>query len=144
MKDSYCINCKINICNDCLNEHYKHHIISFEDIGLNDKEKEEINESIKNFENNIEQMKNNLKRFINQIKEIKNNKNIYENDYLNNYKKFYINYINDLSENLNVFNFIDLINFSKIICKYEIKRKDLKKEIRILNCYEEAKQKEEY
>ena len=144
MKDSYCINCKRNICNDCLNEHYDHHIISFEDIGLNDKEKEEINESIKIFENNIEQMKNNLKRFINQMKEIKNNKNIYENDYLNNYKKFYINYINDLSENLNVLNFIDLIDFSKMICEYEIKRADLKKEIRILNCYEEAKQKEEY
>ena len=31
------------------------------------------------------------------MKEIKNNKNIYENDYLNDYKKFYINYINNLS-----------------------------------------------
>ena len=31
-----------------------------------------------------------------------------------------------------------------MICKYEIKREDLKKEIRIVNFHEEAKQKEEY
>jgi len=42
----YCVNCKINICDNCLNNHLSHEIIPFDEIGFNN---EEINK-IKDFE----------------------------------------------------------------------------------------------
>ena len=36
--NNYCKNCKKNICNDCLNYHFQHQIISFSQIGLTNEE----------------------------------------------------------------------------------------------------------
>ena len=34
----YCKNCKLNICEKCLNQHSSHQFIHFSKIGLNDEE----------------------------------------------------------------------------------------------------------
>ncbi len=122
INDSYCKECKQNICDKCINEHSNHQVISFTNIGLSDIEKNEVNKSIIIFENNINNMNKNIQNFVNKLKSLKGNELIYKNDNLNNYKKYYIDYINTLSQNMQITKFIELIDFSQIICEYNPKR----------------------
>ena len=57
---------------------------------------------------------------------------------INNYKIYYINQLNYIGEFISIPNLINLfdINPDDIICEYNNKEY---KEIKILNCYEEAK-----
>ena len=74
----YCKNCKLNICEYCLKEHNNHNIIAFYNIGLNDEEKEQIENLFQKIDNKINytQLKNNIKSFIDEMKSIKDNKTI--------------------------------------------------------------------
>ena len=79
----YCINCKYNICDICLNNHKLHEIISFKEIGINDSEIKEFEELIKNINNNIEKlnmMKRKIEEFLEDIKLISENSLIFENE----------------------------------------------------------------
>ena len=72
---------------------------------------------------------------------IKENNSIYNNDDKNNYKKYYIDYLNKLNKKIEIEENINIINLGKkeILCKYNIKKEELKNEIQILNCFEEVK-----
>ena len=39
INEGYCLNCKMNICEECLNEHLNHNIISLNKIGMSKEEK---------------------------------------------------------------------------------------------------------
>ena len=47
--DSYCQNCKLNICESCLDEHKNNKIISFNNIGLNNDEINQIDMLFQNW-----------------------------------------------------------------------------------------------
>jgi hypothetical protein len=73
----------------------------------------------------------------------KKDENIYENDYINDFKKFYIDYLKVMYEKLKIeeikiieINNINIQNY--IICEYEIKKEDTNKEIKILNSHDEV------
>jgi len=147
----YCKECKKNICNNCLNEHSTHTIITFNKIGLNDNEIKRIENifiDIDNKLNKFKKMKNDIEKLLLKMKSIKENKLIYENDIDNNYKEYYIKYLENINKILDN-NEIKLIDLTppenEIICIYDIiKNKDIKDDylinpIRILNCFEEAK-----
>ena len=142
----YCTKCNLNICNLCKNEHNSHKIISFSEIGLNDKEKNDFDYLLVEIEKNINQLnqiKNDLGKFYKDIISIKSNSSIYDNDKKNNYKKYYIDYLNILNlkckieDNLKI---IDLKNY--ILCYYDIKKQNLNQPIQILNFIDENKKKE--
>ena len=106
--NSYCTNCKVNICTNCIQEHNnEHNIILFSHIGLNNEEINKIENLFKEIQNKIFS----FKEFMKQIKSIKENVTVYENDINNNYKKYYIevleNINNQLQDKMNV-NLIDL------------------------------------
>ena len=106
--NSYCTNCKVNICTNCIQEHNnEHNIILFSHIGLNNEEINKIENLFKEIQNKIFS----FKEFMAQIKSIKENVTVYENDINNNYKKYYIevleNINNQLQDKMNV-NLIDL------------------------------------
>ena len=99
---SYCQNCKLNICESCLDEHNNHNIISFNNIGLNDEEIKQIENLFKDIDNKINilnQLKNDIKSFFDEMKLIKENRRIYENDEENNYKKHYIDILEKVKIN---------------------------------------------
>ena len=75
------------------------------------------------------------------------NENIYENDYVNDFKKFYIDYLKFMNEKMKIEEITIMeININKnnfniqnyIICEYEIKKEDINKEIKILNSHDEV------
>jgi len=143
----YCKNCKLNICEKCLNQHSSHQFIHFSNIGLNNEEINQIDILFKGIEKNINsfnQLKNEIQSFLNEMKIIKENISIYENDEKNNYKKYYIDILkkinNQLENKINI-NFINLKGNNFIICEYNIKKDKLNQPIGILNSYEEAKRK---
>ncbi len=73
----YYVNCKVNICDLCKNNHKKHQMILFSDIGLSQSELNRMENLIKTFENNINNLnkiKTDVESIINEIKLI--NKNI--------------------------------------------------------------------
>ena len=140
----YCINCKNNICDNCLIEHKSHKIIPFDNIGLNELEIKEMEKAIEKIENNfnkLNEIKGSIKRLLNKMKIIKENINIYDNDDKNNYKKYYINYLNKLSKEIEIEEEINIIKLRKkeILCEYNIKEEELKNKIQILNCFDEVK-----
>ena len=96
INEGYCLKCKKNICEECLNEHLNDDIIPLNKIGMNEKEKIKIENLIKEIEINIDKMKKmkeDITLFINKIKNINENTNIYENDDKNNFKEYYIKYL---------------------------------------------------
>ena len=104
--DLFCDSCKVNICQECKNEHKNHFIKSYADIIPN---KNKI-ESIKN------QIKMNNQKFENIIKEIED----YKKDFDIRYEKI-INFINFLKKSLidkllKEFNysFIDYYNYENL------------------------------
>ena len=110
----YCVDCKLNICDLCLDKHLSHEFIPFFQIGLNDLELNKYEILLKNIEENVNKlnkMKEEIKSFINKIKLCKNNINIYENDKENNI----------------------------IICEFDIDKDKLNKPIQILNYLNEEK-----
>lgn len=50
---SYCINCKLNICKDCLSKHNTHETIPFDTVGLNNEEIKQIEILFKDIEKRI-------------------------------------------------------------------------------------------
>ena len=138
----YCINCKINICDSCFNQHILHQIIPFSQIGFNNLELNQIQNLLNNIENNINKlikMKENIKSFINKIKLCKTNCDIYEKNLKNNFKEYYINCLNIINEKSKIEENINIINLKEnyIICEYDIKKEELNKPIQILNCLDE-------
>ena len=96
INEGYCLNCKKNICEKCLNEHLNDDIISLNKIGMSKKEKIKTENLIKEIEINIDkmiEMKEDITLFINRIKNINENTNIYENDDKYNFKEYYIKYL---------------------------------------------------
>ena len=96
INEGYCLNCKKNICEECLNAHLNHDIISLNKIGMSKEEKIKTENLIKEIEININKMnkmKEDITLFINKIKNINENTNIYENDDKNNFKEYYIKYL---------------------------------------------------
>ena len=96
INEGYCLNCKKNICEECLNEHFNHNIIPLNKIGMSEEEKIKTENLIKEIEINIskmKKMKEDITLFINKIKNINENTNIYENDDKNNFKEYYIKYL---------------------------------------------------
>ena len=148
----FCKTCKLNICEKCLNQHSSHKFIHFSKIGLNNEEVNKINylmEDIKNNLNHFKEQLNNIQDLINQMKLIKENLDIYDNNSKYNYKNYYIDILRIMNNQLKNkdINLIDLKQNNYIICEYDIKNKDINKllyffiePIRILNCYEEAKE----
>ena len=111
--NSYCKNCKKNICNDCLNDHSQHQIISFSEIGLTNEEIKKLDKLKQNIENNLNifmKILINIEKIINEIKLIKGNEFIYENDEKNNYKKYYIDALEMMNEQIKNKTNIDLID----------------------------------
>ena len=93
INEGYCLNCKNNICEECLNENLNHNIISLNKIGMSEEEKIKTENLIKEIKININkmiEMKEDITLFINKIKKINENTNIYENDDKNNFKEYYI------------------------------------------------------
>ncbi len=153
----YCKKCKKNICNDCLNIHNNHQIISFSKIGFTNEELnqvENINKEITNNLIHLNKIKNDISIILNQIKLIKENNSIYENDSSNNFKKYYIDNLKLLNDKIKIDENIELIelnlneqelsNNNFIICEYDIKEDNINKEIQILNCFEQALKEKSY
>ena len=112
---SYCKNCKLNLCEKCEGEHYKHKIIIYRKIINNIK---------------IEEMKKDLNENINRIKEYIKEINILNkiyNDVMINYKNDLYDYINIINEILyyldNLKNYATINNV--INFKLEILNKDI-------------------
>ena len=102
INEGYCLNCKKNICEECLNAHLNHDIISLNKIGMSKEEKIKTENLIKEIEINIDKMKKmkeDITLFINKIKDINENINIYENDDKNNFKEYYIKYLEIIKDN---------------------------------------------
>ena len=88
----YCKNCKLNIYNDCLKNHHSHQIISFDNIGLNNNELNNIEKLFKEIETRIYTC-NIIKENINFLFTKKINENICENDYVNEKINILISYL---------------------------------------------------
>ena len=131
--DSYCETCEYNICPSCLNQHHSHKIIPFEDIQFNQSELNQIQKSIKKFEDYINKLNNYYEK--------KKDNSIYENNIINNYKTNYIKQLNDLAELISIQNLINVFNLPDIISIYDVKKD---KSFKILNCYEESKKERHY
>ena len=143
----YCKECKINICEDCINKHNKHEIISFSKIGLTNEEINEIENINKEITYNMDKlnkMKDNITFLINQMKLIKENNSIYENNSSNNYKKYYIDCLHFINEKIKIEGNMELIELKDeilnnfIIAEYYINNDKINDEIQILNCFEEV------
>ena len=99
----YCPICKCNICLICYHEHSSknHKVILFSQIGFTKDELNQINDLIKQIENNIKKLTkiNNFIQNIKLIKEnIKENCSIYENDKKNNFKIYSIECIKIIND----------------------------------------------
>ena len=113
----YCKNCKMNICDECLNNHNNHNIIGLNKIGMSDKEILKTNELIKEIEINMKNMNKIKEDIISFLNKIKLNKNII-NDDDNNFKKYYIEYLEIIKEKLNMKENIIILDLNRD--KYKI------------------------
>ena len=132
--NTYCVKCKQNICEMCLNQHNQHNFILFSKIGLTQNEIKQFDNIMKEIEiniNKIADIKNEINKFISDIKLINDNCSIYENDNNNNYKYYSIKCLNIINEKLKL---KEIISLPKIE-KKDIKGKDdiNKKEIENIN-----------
>ena len=99
----YCVNCKVNICDSCQNNHKKHQMILFSDIGLSQSELNKMENLIKTFENNINylnKIKTDVESVINKMKLINKNNMIYDDNSKENYKEYYISCLNLINKQL--------------------------------------------
>ena len=134
--NAYCENCNCNICIKCFIKHYSHKIIKFEFIQFNENELEQIKTSVRKINTFIEKYND----YIENIRD--NDVSLYENTYINNYKKEYIKQLNYIGDFISIQNLIHILNINAdIMCEYDIKKE---KENKILNCYEEAVKEREY
>jgi len=116
---SYCNECKINLCFQCVIEHNNHEIINYINI-LPDENK--IKEEIKEFRNKIEKLNNKINNIIKVLNKVKENIEIYykiNNDIFNNYKIEDRNYeilynINEIKNNLKIIDIDEIINDNNI------------------------------
>ena len=133
----YCINCKNNICDNCLIEHKSHKLFSFNDIGLNESETIKMDNILQQIENNLiklNKLKERIINLLNHIKLKKENSSIFNNDIHNNFKQYYIDCLNIINNRLKIDN-INVINFNNYISLiYDVKEKGKKQ---ILSCYEQ-------
>ena len=136
----YCKNCKMNICDNCLDNHpFDHHeVIPFHQIGLNDSELKKIENLLKSIDVNMNKLKKsreNIELLINKMKLCKNNISIYENDSVNDFKGYYINCLEFLCEKTKIEKNVNILNIKDnyIICDYEINKKIMEEPIQILN-----------
>ena len=136
----YCKNCKMNICDNCLDNHPSahHEVIPFHQIGLNDSELKKIENLLKSIDVNMNKLKKsreNIELLINKMKLCKNNISIYENDSVNDFKGYYINCLEFLCEKTKIEKNVNILNIKDnyIICDYEINKKIMEEPIQILN-----------
>jgi len=102
--DSYCKECKLNLCISCGEEHKSHEKIYFGEIILN---KDELIKKKNNLKKKIDLFNNEIEIIINKLKEVINKMNIYykiNEDMINNYNIKNINYeilynLNKIKEN---------------------------------------------
>ncbi len=135
--DSYCFNCKCNLCEMCFNEHNSHKIIPFCNIGLTNVESNLIKKLIGQIEenlNNFNKMKNDIQNLFKKMETIKENSSIYFDDTINNYKDFYIECLNVMNNQIQNFK-----NFEKIKI-IDVEKKDI---LKLQKEEEERKKKEE-
>ena len=121
----------------CLNEHNKHNIILFSNIGLSQNEIKQFDNIMKEIEININKIidiTNEINKFINNIKLINDNCSIYENDNNNNYKYYSIKCLNLINDKLKLKEKITLPKIEKEdikrnddINKKEIQKEDIKR-----------------
>ncbi len=108
----YCKNCKMNVCEECLNNHINHNFIDLNKIGMNDEEILKTDQLIKEIEINMLKMhkiKQDMSSFLNKIKL---NKEVI-NDDNNNFKKYYIEYLEIIKEKLKIEDNIKMIDLNK-------------------------------
>ena len=110
---SYCKDCKLNLCEQCEREHYKHKIIIYKMI---------ISNKIR-----IEEMKKDLNENINRIKEYKEEIKILNEIYNN----AMINYKNDLNDYIHIIN--DILYYLDNLKNYETINNVINFKLEILN-----------
>ena len=108
----YCKNCKMNICEECLNNHINHNIINLNKIGMNNEEKLKTNKLIKEIEINMKKMNKIKEDIISFLNKIQSNKDII-NDDNNNFIKYYIEYLEIIKEKLKIEENIIMIDLNK-------------------------------
>ena len=137
----YCIGCKKNICQDCLNEHSSDEIVLFSEIGLSKDEKDKAEYLLNNIEKNLQKLNEIKKEIENIIENLKSKfpQDIYTNEPENNFKKYYIDCLEILNEKCEIKDKINLLNINDnyIPCKYNIEKENLDKPIQILNHFNE-------
>ena len=112
----YCKDCKINICEECLNNHINHNIIDLNKIGMNNEEKIKTDKLIEEIEINMKNMNKIKEDIISFLNKIKLNKDII-NDENNNFKKYYIEYLEIIKEKLKIEENITIIDLNKSLHK---------------------------
>ena len=135
--ESYCNNCKCNLCEMCFNEHNSHKIIPFCNIGLTNVESNLIKKLIGQIDENLNyfnKMKNDIQNLFNKMEKIKDNSSIYFDDTVNNYKEFYIECLNVMNNQIQNFK-----NFEKVKI-IDVEKKDI---LKLQKEEEEKKKKEE-
>ena len=159
----YCQKCNKNICIECEKEHKDHETIYFGDILPNNNDKEdELKIYINKLDNEINNIINKLKKILQNIKlYYKINNNIINNYKNKNYQilininefiKFNNIIIKDIQYiiNANINNkfrylmdiYEKMKNSNYILAEINIRDEDIKKEIRIINSFEEYFSKE--
>ena len=110
--EGYCKDCKINICEECLNNHINHNIIDLNKIGMNNEEIIKTDKLIKDIEINMKNMNKIKEDIISFLNKIKLNTDII-NDENNNFKKYYIEYLEIIKEKLKIEENIIMIDLNK-------------------------------
>ena len=117
----YCINCKLNICELCKDQHMNHKIQSFVEITPN---MDEIKEKMKGIKNAINLLYEHIQEIIRCLNNVKENMDIYYdiyNNIINNYDENKQNY--EILQNLNDINNDNIIEEINHIINFETKRK---------------------
>ena len=156
----YCNDCHIYMCLNCEKDHMNHNILNYDNSFPYNYNVNELNNYIDKFRNEIEGIIMKLKNILETIEIYKSiNNNIFKNknyQTVNNLKEI-INHnnimINDIKEAINdysiinrfknIMNFYDKINNINnsyyIVSELDIKEKDINKNIRIINSFEQCK-----
>ena len=126
----YCSQCKINICDICIKNHENHKYIPFSEIGLNDKEINEMNKYLIEIRQNLKDLNkivNTFERILLNIKQKKDNKDIYHDNEENNFKKYYFYNLNVIKDFLKFETDLNIIDYSleknEILCLFKKKEK---------------------
>ena len=114
----YCIKCKTNICENCLNNHSSHKIILLNEIGLSNNEKDNLEKIIKEINLNIEkfqQFQKEINSYYENLKKSNDNISIFSNDPNNNIKKYLIDFLSILNVKIKTNSIKNLQTFIKNI-----------------------------